>query len=350
MEYPQAGDIKIMLDGAQTIVIVQADNPDADSLGSALGLEHALGELGKKVYLYCAVEVPNYLRYLPGWDRVTTEFPKQFDASIIVDCSTLVLMERLQESGEMSWLRAKPCIVIDHHGTVDNRIDFATVELFDTTASSSSEIVCHLAAQLGWAINTVSGSCLMTGILGDTQGLANDLAHAETYRVMARLVELGVDRPALEEKRREYNRMAPEIFRYKGKLIEHTEFLADGRIAALVVPQEEINTYSPLYNPTPLVQNDMLLTAGVQLSIVFKQYDDGKVTAAIRANNGYAVADKVAEHMGGGGHPYASGFKQLTTRPFNEVKSECIEFATELLDNLKQEHSDETPQYAYQAS
>ena len=334
MPYSQADAITTLLDGAKTIVIVQADNPDADSLGSALGLEYILGALGKDVHLYCAVEIPYYLHYLPGWDRVMHELPKQFDASIVVDCSTLVLMERLQESGEMGWLKSKPNITIDHHGTVDNKLDFATIELYDASASSSSEVVYNLATQLSWTINPIAGACLMTGILGDTQGLSNDLASAETYRVMAGLVECGVDRPKLEEQRKEYNRMPPEIFRYKGKLIEHAEFVADGRIITITIPQEEINTYSPIYNPTPLIQNDMLLTSGVCLTIVFKQYDDGKVTAAIRANNGYAVADKLAAHMGGGGHPYASGFKQMTTRPFNEIKSECIEFATELLNDL----------------
>ena len=345
MTYAQIDQIKTLLDGAQSIVILQADNPDADSLGSALGLESILGDLGKETYLYCAVDIPGYLHYLPGWDRVNHELPKNFDASIIVDCSTLVLFERLRDSGEMGWVAAKPSVIIDHHATVDNKIDFATVELLDDRASSSSEVVYNLATQLKWTVSPIAGASLMTGILGDTQGLSNDLARAHTYRVMAELVEGGVNRPLLEEQRREYNRMAPEIFRYKGKLIERTDFDAAGRIASVVVPQTEINTYSPLYNPVPLIQNDMLLTAGVCLSIVFKQYDDGKVTAAIRANNGYGIADKVAEHMGGGGHPYASGFKQVTARPFNEIKSECIAFATELLNNLAGEQSDETIQY-----
>jgi len=78
---------------AQKIVIVQADNPDADSLGSSLALEHILGDLGKDVYLYSGVDVPTYLRYLSGWDRVFSEFPSTFDLSIIVDASTYTLFD-----------------------------------------------------------------------------------------------------------------------------------------------------------------------------------------------------------------------------------------------------------------
>jgi len=51
--------------------------------------------------------------------------------------------------------------------------------------------------------------------------------------------------------------------------------------------------------------------------------------------------------MGGGGHAYASGFKVVGGKPFNEVKSECIKTATELLDKLDKESSDETTQHAH---
>lgn len=347
MAYSEAESIKHIVNEAKTIVVLQADNPDADSLGSALALEHILGDMGKSVFLYCAVDMPGYLHYLRGWDRVTHELPRQFDASIIVDASTFTLFEKLQTSGEMGWLSSRPSIVLDHHATVGNRIDFARVALYDEHASSCSELIFNVATQLDWKINPEAGASLMTGILGDTQGLSNDLASANTYRAMADLVELGVNRPALEEQRREYSRMSYDVFKYKARLIERTDLAAEGRIAYVTVPQAEITSYSPLYNPVPLVQNDLLNIGGVMLTIVFKQYDDGKVTAAIRANPGYGIADKLAEHMGGGGHPYASGFKQITGRPFNEIKSECMSYATELLNNIDKEYSDEAVQHTF---
>jgi phosphoesterase RecJ-like protein len=332
--YTESDHIKQLVDTATHIVIIQADNPDADSLGSSLALEHILGDLGKQVTLYCGVDVPGYLRYLSGWDRVVRELPKQFDASIIVDASTLTLLEKLQTNGEMGWLAAKPCIVLDHHGTVDHKITFAAATLLDDHASSTGELIYNLANDLAWPVSADAGTCLMTAILGDTQGLTNDLASAATYRAMAELIELGVNRPLLEESRREFNKMTPEIFKYKGRLVERVEFTAGGRIAHVTIPQHEINSYSPLYNPVPLIQGDMLATSGVALAIVFKEYSDGKTTAAIRANIGFAVADKLAAHMSGGGHPYASGFKITTGKPFTEIKAECLTFAAQLLDQL----------------
>ena len=52
----------------QSICVIQAENPDGDSLGSALALESALSD--KEVSLYCPVEIPKYMRYSEGWSRV----------------------------------------------------------------------------------------------------------------------------------------------------------------------------------------------------------------------------------------------------------------------------------------
>jgi len=339
--------IQELISDAQRILILQADNPDADSLASTLALEQILGEMGKHTYLYCSVDVPGYLKYLPGWDRVSSELPSQFDISIVVDASTITLFEKLSTSGKQGWVASKPCIVLDHHAETDNLIPFATIIHNRPELSSTGEVIYSIAKELKWPLDKTSGEFVMTSILGDTQGLTNDLTSANTYRVMAELVDLGVERPALEEARREFSKMPEEIFRYKANLIDRVEMFADGKVAVVTIPQSEITRYSPLYNPAPLIQNDMLQVAGVALTVVMKQYDDGKILAAIRANQGYPVAGDLAAAMGGGGHAYASGFKVVGGKPFNEVKSECIKTATELLDKLDKESSDETTQHAH---
>lgn len=336
--YPEADAITSIIENAGRIVIIQADNPDADSLGSALAMEQILAGMGKFPLLYCGVDIPTYLRYLEGWDRVTRDIPNRFDASIVVDASTLTLLEKLQQSGKMSWFASKPCIVLDHHAEVQNQIPFASVSVNDASRSSTGELIYAIGTQLGWPLDLEAQAYMMTAILGDTQGLSNQLTGSDTYRAMADMTDAGVSRPLLEEARREANKMPPEIFRYKADLIHRTELLADGRLAVVTIPQQEITDYSPLYNPAPLVQGDMLQTAGVLVSIVLKQYDDGKVTAAIRCNAGAPVGAELATHFGGGGHPYASGFKIVpgtNAKPFNEIKSECTNFVTELLDNLQ---------------
>src|ERR1700729_2114430 len=176
--YPQAEQLQEIVGKATDIVVVQADNPDADSLGSALALEQILGDLGKQVHLYCGVDIPGYLRYLAGWDRIRSELPHSFDASIIVDASTMTLLEKLTTSGQKGWLAGKPCAVIDHHASVDNVVPFATVMINDGSRASAGELIYLLANQLGWAVNLEAQQFIMSSILGDTQGLTNQLASA----------------------------------------------------------------------------------------------------------------------------------------------------------------------------
>jgi len=339
--YPEAEQIKKIITDANIIVIVQADNPDADSLGSALALEQILGDLGKDPYLYCAVDIPTYLRYMSGWDRLNRDLPKQFDASIIVDASTMTLLEKLNQSGQQGWLANKPCIVLDHHQTVENPVSFATVTINDHTRASAGELIYVLTQQFKWPLALAAKEYITSSILGDTQGLTNSLASAETYRIIADFVESGVDRPALEELRRAYGKMPPEIYRYKAELIKRTEFSDNGRIASVIIPQTEIHEFSPLYNPAPLIQNDMLQTTDVAVAIVFKQYDDGRVTGAIRCNPTAPIGGQLAEHLGGGGHAFASGFKVTDGRSVSAIKTDCLTFATDLLNKLHAEKSDE---------
>lgn len=331
-QYEEAKQISQIVANAKTIVILQADNPDADSLASALALEQILHKLGKNPHMYCGVDMPEYLRYLSGWDRVVKDLPPKFDASVIVDTSSIKLFEKLVDGGMRGWLSAKPCVVLDHHAVTGDTIDFAHAYVNDTESSSTGEVIYNLSRQLDWPLDKTSAANIMTAILGDTQGLTNDLARAATYRIMAELVELGVDRPKIEELRREYGKMDLAIYKYKAKLIERTEFTAENRIAVVSIPHAEIKEYSPLYNPAPLVQNDMLQTRGVGIAIVFKQYDGGRITAAIRSNSDYPFAANLAEYFGGGGHPHASGFKILGGKTLADIKKECIAKATELVN------------------
>ena len=65
--------------------MIQAENPDGDSLASSLALEEILSDLGKKVSLYAPVEIPKYLRYITSWDRVENSLDTKADLAIIVD-------------------------------------------------------------------------------------------------------------------------------------------------------------------------------------------------------------------------------------------------------------------------
>jgi phosphoesterase RecJ-like protein len=333
-QYPEAEQIKNILESAKRVVILQADNPDGDSLGSALALEQILGDMGKEPFLYCGVDIPSYLEYLSGWDRVNKELPHQFDASIIVDTSADSLFEQLDKTGQKGWVAAKPVILIDHHA-VENSINFATV-VCNQTAVATAEVIYELAKQLDWPLSQGAKEMMTTAILSDSLGLTTEATTARSIHIVAELVEGGVSIAGLEQKRRELMRKTPELIKYKGELLQRLEYFADNRIVSVTIPWAEIERYSPLYNPPMLVIDDMRSAVGAQVAIAFKLYSDGHVTAKIRSNYGYPICGKLAEHFGGGGHPYASGFKVTNGKQLADLKAECIAKATELLDNLEQ--------------
>ncbi len=333
MKNAETSDINAFVRDAQKILIVQADNPDGDSLASALALEHIIGDLGKEVYLYCGVDLPSYLSYFPGADRVSTDIPNNFEASIIVDTSSETLLEQLGLKGQRSWLAAKPCLIIDPHATAPT-IDFANLA-YIKPAVATAELIYELAKQLDWPMNAQAKELLAMGILSDSLGLTSEATTARSIHIIAELVEGGVKLAELENARRETLRREPELIHYKGRLLERVEFYDDNRIATVTIPWEEIERYSSLYNPPMLVIDDMRLAKDTDVAICFKVYAGGKITGKIRCNYGKGIADKLAEHFGGGGHPYAAGFKIQDGRDFTDIKSECISVAAKMLDEIQ---------------
>lgn len=339
VDYPEVNKIREIIDAATSVVVIQADNPDIDSLASALALESILGELGKQTHLYCGVDLPGYLHYLPGWDRVSKDIPNRFDASVIVDTSSDSLLEQLGKSGAKNWVAAKPSIIIDHHST-DATISFASV-ICNHPAVATGEIIYELAIQLDWKLDAAAKDLIAMAILSDSLGLMSQSTSARSIHIIAELVEGGVNLPELESARRETLRREPELITYKGELLQRVEFHADNRVATVCIPWEEIERYSPLYNPSMLVIDDMRLAKGTDVSICFKLYRDGKVTAKIRCNYGWGIADKLAEKFGGGGHPLASGFKVTDGRTYEQIKSETIKTAAEMLKEVEEKTANE---------
>ncbi|HEX8226596.1 MAG TPA: DHH family phosphoesterase [Candidatus Saccharimonadales bacterium] len=332
MTYPESEQIGQLIAEAQHILIMQADNPDADSLASALALEAILGDLGKEPALYCGVHVPDYLHYLPGWDRVSNELPARFDLSIIVDTSADSLFGILNGDRGRTVVASKPCIILDHHA-VELSIPYATVTC-NPEAVATGEVIYELALQLGWPVNLEAKKYLTTSIMADSQGLTTEATTSRSIGIISELVGGGVSIAELEYKRRLLMRKSPELLAYKGRLLQRIEYHADGRLATVTIPWDEIQEYSHAYNPSMLVMEDMRGVTGVGTVIAFKLYKDGKITAKIRSNLGAAIAGNLAEHFGGGGHRYASGFKMTDGRTFEELKADCIRTATDLLDAL----------------
>ncbi len=310
---------KQLIETAQKIIIIQAENPDGDSLGSSLALEEILGDLGKTVIMYCPVEIPKYMRYIQGWDRVVTTFDAGADLAIIVDTAADVLITKvLETSGVRHFLESHPVLVIDHHTTESNLSFDHTMLSLDAVATS--EVIYGLAADAGWSINTQAAENMLVAIVSDSLGLSTQNVTPNTYFVAGKLTELGARVSTIEDRRREFMKKSPEILAYKGELISRIEYLLDGKLALVHIPWEDIQKYSDQYNPSVLVLDEMRLVEGVELGVAIKTYPDGKVTGKLRANT--PIAEVVAGYFGGGGHKYAAGFRAY--EDYNKIVTELV--------------------------
>lgn len=296
------------LKSAQKIVIIQAENPDGDSLGSAIALDELLSQQGKDVTLYCAIDIPRYMQYIRGWDRVEKDWPTDRDIAIIVDTSAEALLQQaLAQPPVRHFLESHPVIVIDHHQNEAGDLPFDTLTITDPVAVATGEIIYRLALHEQWPITPEAAESMFVSIQADSLGLTTPSTTAESYKAAAELVALGANPADLENRRREFMKKPADILTYKGQLIERIEYLLDGKLALIHIPWSEIEEYSDRYNPSVLVLDEMRMVEGVEVAVALKTYPDGKITGKIRVNA--PIADQIARYFGGGGHEYAAGFK-----------------------------------------
>jgi len=77
---------------------------------------------------------------------------------------------------------------------------------------------------------------------------------------------------------------------------------------------------------------------GVAVAVSIKTYPDGKVTGKVRTS--LPIADKVAGYFGGGGHPYAAGFRTYDTS-YDEVVADLVGVMPRLMEesNVEREQA-----------
>ncbi len=323
------------LEGKQNLCIIQAENPDGDSLGSAIALDYILAD--KNVYLYCPVDIPRYLHYFKDWSRVEIDFDYKADGYIIVDTASKILLSRLlNDTAIRNCLYTKPVLVIDHHETADD-LDCPHESIIEPLPACA-DLIYKIAQANHLPISQPAAEAIYLAISSDTLGLVSNSVTSDTMRVMADLIDLGADPFRLEEERREYMKKSPRILDYKADLIKRIDYSLDGQLATVLIPFDEIQEYSDEYNPNVLILEELRLVEGVIVAISIKTYPDGKVTGKIRTSK--PIAEQIAGYFGGGGHPYAAGFRTYDTS-YEEIIADVVKIIPQLLAEVEaQENHD----------
>lgn len=315
---------------ASSILILQPDAPDGDSLGSALGLEEILGDAGKQVHLYAYKEPEPYLHFLEGWDRVSQTLPKHFEVTILVDTGSPALIKSALEH-HYAALTSRPFVVIDHH-TSRQAFGFQAVEVVEE-AVATAELITRLAETAGWRINANAATKLASALLADSLGLTTSGTTARSVHALATLTDCGANLYELSKLRRESSAITPDLLHLKGKLLQSVQFHVGGKLAIAEITPDMVARYKDIAEPYTLILSDIQWTKGVELVAVFKNYG-GKINVPMRSTTG--AAGPVAELMGGGGHPNAAAYRCNSPIVTAEIDSLVQTYTTYLEHDLTQ--------------
>ena len=289
----------------ERFVLTSHVRPDADAIGSEIGLAELLEAIGKTVRIVNPSPITEPLKFLDPGGRVQSigvdvdvETACDTDVHIVLDTSAWVQLEGV---GDVLRRTDALKVVIDHHQSSD---DLGAVEFKDTTAEATGRLIVDLAESAGWEIPELAARALFCAIATDTGWFRFQSTNGGTMRAIGRLIDLGA-RPDLLY-RQLYERCSQARVRIGGRLLDRIELSCDGRLAWLTARREDFALTGAEAADTEDVVNGCFRIVGVECAFIAYEQQDGRVKVSFRSRGEVDVAS-VAEKFGGGGHRQASG-------------------------------------------
>jgi len=302
------------LSSPRKIVITTHVKPDADALGSSLGLANYLLKKGHEVTMITPSDYPYFLTWMKGNDAVL-DFSKDTDRkkalvklekAELIFCLDFSVLNRVNELGELIRQSNAFIVNIDHHQDPE---DFAHHRLWSTQAAATCELVYELIVSLGdkELIDKHIAACLYAGILTDTGGFRHPNTTKNVHLVVAELIEAGAN--ATEIANLIYDSNSLNRLKFIGFAItKRLVVREDLQTAYFVISKKDLKKYQSQTGDTEGLVNYALSLDGVKLAALFSEREDG-IKISFRSSVDVAVNKFAATHFGGGGHKNASGGK-----------------------------------------
>jgi bifunctional oligoribonuclease and PAP phosphatase NrnA len=292
-----------VLAGATTVAMACHVNPDADALGSMLGLSAYLRARG--IETICSfpnepLEPPRWASLLPGIERLVeaSEFPREPEVMVTCDCASADRLGRLQASAD----RAKELIWIDHHRSNDG---LGTIPLIDPDASSTCEMVFRLIRVMGGDMPDETALCLYAGLVTDTGKFQYEATRPETLRIAAELREHDFDHTGLVQALYEDNRR--EYLSLVGTALGRMAYEPEADLIWTYLTQSDLTGAGVHAQETDDLIDVIRTAAEADVACVVKQQEDGLFKVSLRSRGATDVGAIAAAH-GGGGHRLAAGY------------------------------------------
>ncbi|GAA4009953.1 bifunctional oligoribonuclease/PAP phosphatase NrnA [Hymenobacter fastidiosus] len=305
-------DLKELLAQPRQIFITTHHKPDADALGSSLGLAGYLRKKGHHVTVVTPSDYPDFLAWMPGNDEVVVYDARRNDARVreiigtaeVLFCLDFSCLGRINEMGE--YIRQAPGtkVLIDHHLEPEQ---FADLDFSNPKAAATAELVFEVIRDLGDQdmIDVGIGESLYAGIMTDTGSFRHPSTSRNVHLIIAELLNAGIDLSSVH--RRIYDSHSEMRLRFLGFVLkDKLVVLREYNTAYIAITQDELRQYQSKTGDTEGLVNFALSIEGVVFAAVL--IDRGQaVKISFRSVGSFSVNEFARKNFNGGGHHNASG-------------------------------------------
>ena len=318
-------DLKPLLEAAvkPKVIITTHHKPDADALGSSLGLYNYLIKKGVPAQIVSPTDYGDFLKWMPNENTVINfeEFEEKSidlvaDADYIF-CLDFNAIKRINKLGEYVRTSSAQKVLIDHHLEPEGFEDY---RLWTTKASSTAELIFWFIELMGDVdlIDEEIASCLYAGIVTDTASFKHPSTTATTHRVAAMLLEKGAKSNKIYESI--YDNYSENRTRFIGFcLSEKLQILKEFNTALIVVTEEELKKFHIITGDSEGLVNYGLSISGIKFSVLII---DRKVARkmSFRSKDTFPANEFARKYFNGGGHFNAAGGESMDTIENVEAK------------------------------
>ena len=304
-------EIYSQLTEQKKIAITMHQKPDADAMGSTLGLYHFLIQFGHTVQVISPTNWARWLDWMPNVDKVMDYELHKIKADAFLDTADLLFCLDFNHFGRTKLLASKlgsiTCekILIDHHQEPDVvSFDYG---ISSTAKSSTCEMVYDFIVGSGHRdkINLFISECLYAGVVADTGSFRFSTTHGSVHHMVAYLKEQGLEHTKVHEAL--YDNFLENRLRFLGHVLSNRmEVLYEFNTALVYITKADLLRYEIKTGDTEGLVNYPLSIQGVKL-VGFVVDRDEERKWSFRSKGAFDCNTFARKYFEGGGHFNAAG-------------------------------------------
>ena len=303
------------------VVITTHQKPDADAMGSSLGLFHFLKQFGHKVTVISPTNWAGFLSWMPDsklvldYEAQTGKANEAIDAADWIFCLDFNILSRTKRMEERLVAAKGIKILIDHHR--EPQLDVFTYGISDTGKSSTAEMVYDFIINSGYEnkIDDDIATCLYAGVMTDTGSFRFPSTTPSVHKMVAHLKEGGLQHGKVHEAL--FDNFLESRFRFIGHvLLNRMELFYEYNTALIVIPQSDLVKFDVRTGDTEGLVNYPLSIKGIKLAAVIIDRGEER-KSSFRSKGNFDVNSFAKKYFNGGGHFNAAG--GFNKEPLEEV-------------------------------